>query len=47
MMNKHKHSLIEKRQFVQGKIIIGIDPAKDKHQVRIIDANSIPVIRNK
>jgi len=42
-MNKNNQSLIEKRQLVKGKIIIGIDPAKDKHQVRILDFDKIPI----
>ena len=41
-MNIHLRSLTKKRQFIKGKIIIGIDPAKDKHQVRILDENGVP-----
>ncbi|MCH8011509.1 MAG: hypothetical protein IIA61_06115 [Candidatus Marinimicrobia bacterium] len=42
-MNKNSEALAHNRQLVSRKIIIGIDHAKDKHQVRIIDANGIPV----
>ena len=42
-MNNNNKKLIEKRQYVQGKIIVGIDPARDKHQVRILDQQGIPV----
>ena len=42
-MNTSVQTLAQKCEFISGKIIIGIDPAKDKHQVRIIDANGIPV----
>ncbi|MFQ5752691.1 MAG: transposase [bacterium] len=41
-MNKCIQTLAEKREIVSGKIIIGMDPAKDKHQVRILDSNRIP-----
>ena len=30
-----------KRQFILNKIVIGIDPAKRKHQVAILDENGI------
>ena len=36
-------SLQEKRQFVQGKYIVGIDPSKAKHQAAVIDPNGIQV----
>ena len=42
-MNNRIDTLSEKRQFISRKIIIGIDPAKDKHQVRIIDSSGIPL----
>ena len=42
-MNKYLQTLSEKREYVAGKIIIGIDPAKDKHQVRILDTDRIPI----
>ena len=42
-MNKSVQTLAEKREYVKGKIIIGIDPAKDKHQVRILDGENIPL----
>ena len=29
--------LNEKRNWIKGKFIVGIDPAKDKHQATIID----------
>src|SRR4030042_1596367 len=35
-------SLQEKRQFVNGKYIVGIDPSKAKHQAVVIDPNGIP-----
>ena len=35
-MNESVQTLAQKREFIKGKIIIGIDPAKDKHQVRIV-----------
>ncbi|MBC8185275.1 hypothetical protein H8E88_29630 [candidate division KSB1 bacterium] len=35
--------LAPKREFSSGKINIGIDPAKDKQQVRILDAERIPI----
>ena len=34
-------SLQEKRQFVNGKYIAGIDPSKAKHQAVVIDPNGI------
>ena len=37
-MNANVQTLAQKREFISGKIIIGIDPAKDKHPVRILDA---------
>ena len=33
----------QKREFINGKINIGIDSAKDKHQVRIIDLIKLPL----
>ena len=42
-MNTIVQTLAEKREYVKGKIIIGIDPAKDKHQVRILNSDRIPV----
>lgn len=42
-MNNRIDTLSEKREFNSRKIVIGIDPAKDKHQVRIIDSNGIPL----
>ena len=42
-MNTIVQTLAEKREYVKGKIIIGIDPAKDKHQVRILDSDKIPI----
>ena len=34
-------SLQQKRQFVNGKYIIGIDPSKIKHQAAVLDTNGI------
>lgn len=34
-------SLQKKRQFVNGKYIVGIDPSKAKHQAAVIDTNGI------
>ena len=34
-------SLQTKRHFISGKVIVGIDPARDRHQVAIIDADGI------
>jgi len=36
-------SLQEKRQFVNGKYIVGIDPSKAKHQATVIDNNGIQI----
>ncbi len=44
-MNVSVQTLAEKREFIKGKIIIGIDPAKEKHQVRILDAERVPLGR--
>ncbi|MFQ6607961.1 MAG: hypothetical protein ACE5EE_05420 [Fidelibacterota bacterium] len=50
-MNHNNRKLIENKQYIQGKVIacptlvrrVGIDPAKDKYQVRIIDSYGVPV----
>ena len=42
-MNKHNENLINNLEFVKGKVIIGIDPAKDKHQARVLDRCGIPL----
>ncbi|MBC8554210.1 MAG: transposase [Candidatus Brocadiales bacterium] len=42
-MNNGNDTLSEKREFIKGKIIIGIDPVQGKHQVRIIDSNGVPL----
>ena len=34
-------ALQEKRNFIHGKIIIGIDPGKDKHQAVILDNTGV------
>lgn len=34
-------ALQQKRQFVTGKYIVGIDPSKHKHQAAVIDTNGI------
>lgn len=34
-------ALQEKRQFITGKIVVGIDPGKDKHQAAILDPNGL------
>jgi len=39
----NSQSLEAKRHFINGKIIIGIDPAKLKHQATIIDSIGVPV----
>jgi transposase len=36
-------SLEAKRHFINGKTLIGIDPAKLKHQAIIIDSIGVPV----
>ena len=36
-------SLQKKRQFVNGKYIVGIDPSKAKHQAVVIDAHGIQI----
>ena len=36
-------SLEAKRHFINGKTIIGIDPAKKKHQAFIIDSIGVPI----
>jgi hypothetical protein len=33
--------LQQKRRFINGKVIIGIDPAKTKHQLVVIDTHSV------
>ena len=35
----NQQQLDKKRQWIAGKYIVGIDPAKDKHQATIIDSN--------
>ncbi|MFQ6606930.1 MAG: hypothetical protein ACE5EE_00155 [Fidelibacterota bacterium] len=40
------NSLIEKRRFVKGKLIIGIDPANDKRKVQIVYNYGIPLGRS-
>jgi transposase len=35
----NQHQLDQKRQWIKGKYIVGIDPAKEKHQAVIIDSN--------
>ena len=40
---KSYRSYQEKRTKIMGKIIIGIDPGKYRHQAVIIDANGIPI----
>ena len=32
-----------RRRFIQGKTIIGIDPAKGKHQAALLDADGLPL----
>jgi transposase len=46
MMKKKKkkrsyQALERKRRYISGKIIIGIDPSKDYHQVQVIDTDGI------
>ena len=36
-------SLEVKRHFIKDKLIIGIDPAKKKHQAVILDTSGIPI----
>ena len=38
---KKYNNLQTKRRFVSGKMIVGIDPANDKHQAAVIDSNGI------
>jgi transposase len=38
---KKYNNLQTKRRFISGKMIVGIDPANDKHQAAVIDANGI------
>ncbi len=40
-MNPQK--MQKRRSQISGKTIIGIDPAKGKHQAAVIDANGLPV----
>jgi transposase len=35
--------LRQRRQFVQGRYLVGIDPAKAKHQAQILDTDGLPV----
>ena len=42
-MTKKFKALQIKRQFISDKIIIGIDPAKKKHQAVIVDVHGLPV----
>ncbi len=30
---------LERNQWVSGKVIVGIDPAKEKHQAVVVDEN--------
>ena len=39
----NQEQLNQKRQWIRGKFIVGIDPAKDKHQAAIIDSNGIMI----
>ena len=39
----NQHQLDQKRSWITGKFIVGIDPAKDKHQAAIIDSNGSAV----
>lgn len=36
-------TLATKRQLIEGKIIVGIDPAKKKHQVKILAPNGAQI----
>ena len=38
---KKYNNLQTKRRFISGKMIVGIDPANDKHQAAVIDSNGI------
>jgi hypothetical protein len=40
-MNNHYENLIKNLELVKGKAIIGIDPAKDKYQVSVLDSDDI------
>ena len=42
-MTKKFKALQIKRQFISDKIIIGIDPAKKKHQAAIINSYGLPM----
>ena len=42
-MTKKFKALQIKRQFISDKIIIGIDPAKKKHQAAIVDKYGLPI----
>lgn len=35
--------LQQKRQFVAGRLIVGIDPAKAKHEAQVLDSDGLPV----
>jgi hypothetical protein len=34
---------LEKKQYVSGKRIVGIDPAKDNHQATVVDEHGISI----
>jgi len=36
-------NLETKRHFISDKFVIGIDPAKNKHQAMVLDPKGIPV----
>ena len=42
-MTKKFKALQIKRQFIMNKIIVGIDPAKKKHQAAVIDTYGLPI----
>ena len=32
---------LERKQWVSGKVIVGIDPAREKHQAVVLDENRV------
>lgn len=39
-------SLETKRHYISDKFVVGIDPAKEKHQAMVLDPKGIPVGRS-
>ena len=43
MKQRHRQQLAQRRQHVQNKIIVGIDPAKDRQQAQLLDPDGLPL----